>query len=68
MTAPPLSATIRQRVVDQMVALVSRQLGPDFDFVLVIRARHDPTYVLTDVNGEHARDMLRDALHHPDAP
>lgn len=63
-----LSRTIRDHVVRRMVGLVSTLCGPDFDFVLVLRAGRQEPYVLTDVVAERARNMLRDALDHPDTP
>jgi hypothetical protein len=57
-----LSSIIRQ----QMVEIVAHNIGPDFDFVLVVRSGSERSYVLTDVPRDRARSMLFDALHHPD--
>jgi hypothetical protein len=63
-----ISGHVRHLLVVKMVALVSGMLGPDFDFVLVVRKHNEPSYVMTDVEPERARSLLFDALHHPDAP
>jgi hypothetical protein len=68
MMATPLSAAARHQLVRQMVTLVANEVGPEFDFVLVVRCGNQPSYVMTDVAAERARLMLIDALHHPDAP
>lgn len=34
-----LSSIIRQRLVEQMVEIVAHNIGPDFDFVLVVCVR-----------------------------
>jgi hypothetical protein len=61
-----LSSIIRQQLVGQMVEIVAHNIGPDFDFVLVVRSGSERSYVLTDVPRDRARSMLFDALHHPD--
>ena len=63
-----LSSIIRQRLVEQMVEIVAHNIGPDFDFVLVVRSGSERSYVLTDVPRDRTRSMLFDALHHPDMP
>ena len=61
-----LSSVIRQRLVEQMVEIVAHNIGPDFDFVLVVRSGSERSYLLTDVPRDRARSMLFDALHHPE--
>lgn len=63
-----LSRTIRQRLIGEMVQIVSRHIGPEFDFVLILRESQSIPYVLTDVSTESAHEMMSDALNHPDAP
>ena len=63
-----LSQVTRQRLVDAMMEIVSHNIGPDFDFVLVVRQGSQSPYVLTDVEPEQACSMLLEALHHPDQP
>ena len=47
-----LSQIVRQRLVELMVQIVARTIGPEFDFVLVVRTGSKPSYVLTDVPPE----------------
>ena len=56
-----LSSIVRQRLVDQMVEIVAQNIGPDFDFVLVVRSGIERSCVLTDVPRDQARSMLFDA-------
>ena len=50
-----LSSIIRRRLVKQMVEIVAHNIGPDFDFVLVVRSGSERSYVLTDVPRDRAR-------------
>jgi hypothetical protein len=63
-----LLSITRQRLVELMVQIVARTIGPEFDFVLVVRQGDQRSYVLNDVEPERARSMLVDALHHHDMP
>lgn len=63
-----LTSSTRQKVVDGMVSMITRLCGAEFDFVLILRRKGEPSYILTDVKPDRARSMLREGIAHPDLP